>query len=62
MPKLKTHKGVKKRVRVSKSGKLKRSKGFAGHLMASKSGNRRRHLRKSCLVHTTFEAKMKSVL
>ncbi len=46
MPKLKTHKGIKKRVTVTASGKLKREKAFAKHLMSGKSGKRRRHLRK----------------
>lgn len=62
MPKLKTHKGVKKRVRLTKKGKLKRSKAFAGHLMASKSAKRRRQLRKTSYISTQFEKKMRSVL
>ncbi|MGR3309693.1 MAG: 50S ribosomal protein L35 [Candidatus Brocadiales bacterium] len=50
MPKLKTHKGIKKRVKITAGGKLKRSKAFAGHLMSGKPGKRRRHLRKSGLI------------
>lgn len=46
MPKLKTHKGISKRVKVSARGKMKRAKAFAGHLMSGKSGKRCRHLRK----------------
>ena len=42
----KTHKGIKKRVRVTKKGKVKRQKAFRGHLMAGKSGDRKRALRK----------------
>ncbi len=42
MPKLKTHKGLAKRVRVSPNGKIKRKKAFAGHLMSGKTGNRKR--------------------
>jgi large subunit ribosomal protein L35 len=45
MPKLKTHKGVAKRVKVTKRGKIKRHQAFHGHLMAGKSGSRRRRLK-----------------
>ena len=37
MPKMKTHKGIKKRVTVSKKGKIKRKKAGSGHLMAEKN-------------------------
>lgn len=46
MPKLKTNKSVKKRFRVTKSGKIKRWKAGKSHLMASFSGGRVRRLRK----------------
>ena len=55
----KTHKGIKKRVRVSKKGKVKRQKAFKGHLMAGKSGNRKRKLGKPTLVS---KAETKKVL
>ena len=50
MPKLKTHKGIKKRVKLTAGGKLKREKAFAGHLMSGKSGKRCRQLRKQGLI------------
>ncbi|HHT9125717.1 MAG TPA: 50S ribosomal protein L35 [Candidatus Brocadiia bacterium] len=50
MPKLKTHKGIKKRVKVTAGGKLKREKAFGGHLMSGKSGKRCRHLRKKAFI------------
>lgn len=46
MPKMKTHKGAKKRFRVSARGKVSHKRSFSGHLMSGKSGRRRRHLRK----------------
>jgi large subunit ribosomal protein L35 len=46
MPKQKTHKGSKKRFRVSASGLLKRSQAGKKHLNSHKSGKRKRHLRK----------------
>ena len=45
MPKLKTHKGLTKRVRVSPKGKIKRKKAGTGHLMSGKTGNRKRTLK-----------------
>lgn len=47
MPKHKSHRGLRKRVRVSKNGKVKRHSGFAGHLMSGKSPSRRRGLRRA---------------
>ena len=45
--KLKTHKGVSKRIKVTKSGKVKYSAGGRGHLLSSKTSKRKRRLRKS---------------
>ena len=45
MPKMKTHKGSKKRFRVSPNGKLKRSQAGKKHLNSPKTGKRKRHLR-----------------
>jgi len=44
MPKQKTHKGLKKRVKVTASGKVKHKKAGTGHLMSSKNAKRRRKL------------------
>ena len=45
MPKMKTHKGSKKRFRVTATGKLKRSQAGKKHLNSHKTGKRKRHLR-----------------
>lgn len=45
MPKQKTHKGSRKRFRVSANGKLKRSQAGKKHLNSHKAGKRKRHLR-----------------
>ncbi len=42
MPKQKTHKGLRKRVRVTASGKVKFKRSGAGHLMSCKNAKRRR--------------------
>lgn len=41
MPKQKTHKGLRKRVKVTATGKVKFKRSGAGHLMSSKSAKRR---------------------
>jgi large subunit ribosomal protein L35 len=46
MPKMKTHKGLAKRIKVSAGGKISYKKSNAGHLMSGKGGNRRRRLAK----------------
>ena len=45
MPKQKTHKGSKKRFKISAKGKLMRSHAGKKHLNSHKSGKRKRHLR-----------------
>ena len=45
MPKQKSHKGSKKRFRVTANGKLKRSQAGKKHLNSHKTGKRKRHLR-----------------
>ncbi len=51
MPKMKTHKGAKKRFRVTAKGKLARRQAGKKHLNGPKTGKRKRHLR-SPLVET----------
>src|SRR5262249_31359880 len=45
MPKMKTHKGAKKRFRVTATGKLKRKPAAKQHLTSPKTGKRKRQLR-----------------
>ncbi|MGC4004184.1 MAG: 50S ribosomal protein L35 [Pirellulales bacterium] len=45
MPKQKTHKGTKKRFRVTATGKLKHRRAGTSHLNVSLSSKRRRNLR-----------------
>ncbi|MCH7808117.1 MAG: 50S ribosomal protein L35 [Planctomycetes bacterium] len=46
MPKMKTHKGSKKRMKLSASGKVRYKRSCAGHLMSGKNGGRCRAMRK----------------
>jgi large subunit ribosomal protein L35 len=45
MPKMKTHKGAKKRFNVTGKGKLSRRQAGKKHLNSSKTGKRKRQLR-----------------
>ncbi len=45
MPKTKPHKGTLKRVRISKTGKVRHKTANFKHLRSSKTGKRLRHLR-----------------
>jgi large subunit ribosomal protein L35 len=45
MPKMKTHKGSRKRFRITASGKLKRRQAGKKHLNSPKTGKRKRQLR-----------------
>jgi len=44
MPKLKTHSGTKKRMKVNKNGKVLRRKATGNHLLEKKSAARKRTL------------------
>ncbi|KAF0227491.1 MAG: large subunit ribosomal protein L35 [Erysipelotrichaceae bacterium] len=50
MPKMKTKSALAKRVKVTGSGKLKRSHAYVSHFAANKTHKQKRHLRKSTLV------------
>jgi large subunit ribosomal protein L35 len=56
MPKLKTHKGMKKRFKVSATGKVSHKRCGSSHLMSHKSGKRVRRLRKSTNLKVAAEA------
>ena len=46
MPKNKIHKGLSKRIRISKTGKVRHRSAYHKHLSSRKSGKRLRQLRK----------------
>jgi len=45
MPKMKTHKSMRKRFRITATGKLKRPQAGKKHLLSHKTGKRKRQLR-----------------
>jgi large subunit ribosomal protein L35 len=56
MPKLKAHKGMKKRFRISATGKVLHKRCGSSHLMSHKSGKRVRRLRKPTQIENPAEA------
>lgn len=44
MPKLKTHSGTKKRVRITKNGKVLRRHSMRSHFLQKKSASRKRRM------------------
>ena len=57
MPKMKTHKGAKKRFKITGSGKVKRMRAFKSHILTKKSSKKKRHLRRSTTIATNGEAR-----
>jgi large subunit ribosomal protein L35 len=56
MPKLKSKRGVKKRFKVTATGKVKSGSPFKAHILTSKRRKRKRQLRKGRVVNP-LEAK-----
>ena len=62
MPKIKTHTGAKKRVKISKNGKVLRGHAFKSHILTKKSTKRKRNLRKVSVADVTNVAKVKRLV
>lgn len=62
MPKMKTKKALAKRVKVTGSGKLKRSHAYVSHFAANKSHKQKRNLRKSTLISGSDFKRIKLML
>ncbi len=62
MPKLKTHRGAKKRFSFTGTGKIKRRKANSSHILTKKSQKRKRNLRKSTIVVKEEFKRVKALL
>ena len=62
MLKMKTHKGIKKRFKITAKGKLRYKHPGVGHLMSSKNAKRRRRLTNPAVVSGIYAEKMKLAL
>ena len=57
MPKMKSHRGAKKRFSITGSGKVRRLKAYKSHILTKKSAKRKRNLRRSTTVSVPGETK-----
>jgi len=62
MPKIKTHRGAAKRFSLTGSGKVKRSRAYASHILTKKTTKRKRHLRKSTILHKSDTREIKMLI
>lgn len=62
MTKQKTKKGVLKRIKITKYGKVRRFPAKKGHLRVEKSASKRRSLKKPLIVTGAFARNIRAVL
>lgn len=62
MPKLKTHSGAAKRLKVSKNGKVKYQKAFKRHLLENKNAKRKRQATNAGVLHPSNEKQVRQLL
>ena len=62
MPKQKTHRGAAKRLKLTKTGKIKRWHAFKSHILTKKPTKRTRNLRKAAMVFSGEARTMKKLI
>ena len=62
MPKLNTHKGTAKRVKITGSGKIVRERAFGNHILAKKSKARKRNMKTDAVVSGKIKKNIKTAL
>ena len=62
MPKLKTHKGTAKRVKITRTGKIVRERAFGNHILAKKSKARNRNMKTPAVVKGKIAKNIKTAL
>lgn len=62
MPKMKTHKGTAKRIKLTSTGKLLRRRAFGNHLLSKKSERRKRVIGSSAEVTGKIAKNVKRAL
>jgi large subunit ribosomal protein L35 len=62
MPKMKTHKGAKKRFEMTRTGKIRRRKAFMNHILEKKSADRKRNLNRMTVVAPGDEKNIRKLL
>jgi len=59
MPKMKTHKGTAKRIKITSTGKLTRRRAFGNHMLAKKSKSRKRAINTTATVDGSIAKNVK---
>jgi large subunit ribosomal protein L35 len=54
---MKSHKGARKRFKITGTGKVKRRRAFKSHILTKKGPKRKRRLRRASIIATRGEAK-----
>ncbi len=62
MPKIRTNRGAMKRFKLTGSKKVKRNKAYTSHILTKKTAKRKRNLRKSALVDSTQEKRVRRMM
>ena len=62
MPKIKTHSGAKKRIKLSKNGKVIRAHANKSHILNKKTTKRKRGLRQTAVTDKTNVAAVKRMI
>ena len=62
MPKQKTHSGLKKRIKVTGTGKLVRGQAYTGHLAMNKTTKQNRQLRGEAQVSDSDKKRIKGLI
>ena len=62
MPKMKSHRGAAKRIKLTGSGKAKRSRAGKSHNLELKSATRRRRLRQGAILSKSDQQRTKRLL
>lgn len=62
MPKMKTHKGTAKRIKLTSTGKLTRRRAFGNHMLAKKSKSRKRAINTPALITGKMARNVKRAL
>ena len=62
MPKLKTHKGTAKRIKITGSGKITRERAYGNHILAKKSKARKRNMKTAAFVSGKIKKNIKTAL
>ena len=62
MPKMKSIKAASKRFKKTASGKIMRNKAFASHILKKKSTKRKRNYRRSTVLTSSDEKRIKEMI